>query len=227
MGNIAVSRNSANTIKAVRYVCESFIFFSLTPAGGACELQARRLQTPARLYRFVRYPAAQNVARVFSMLLLRGHAIGRRGREMRAPILDQPFIAVAGGHVEKVDRYDGDEGSIWTVDVVHGKDRVGDRDIRFNEADPVVGEGRLRGGSDGLHLGTKVLHHYGVPLQKVTHRRHEGSIFGEQGCSLFGILLNESLGKVVSERANGCFVLSLAGTRRTGHTDDERTCEKG
>ena len=42
------------------------------------------------------------------MLVLRhrglGHAIGRRGREMRTPILDQPLIAVADGHVEKVDR---------------------------------------------------------------------------------------------------------------------------
>ncbi len=75
-------------------------------------------------------------------------------------------------------------------------------------------------------LGTEVLHHCNPPLQKVTLRRHEGSIFGEYGCSELGILLNESVSKGVSERANGCFVSSLAGTRRAGHTDDEHTREK-
>ena len=46
---------------------------------------------------------------------------------MRAPILDQPFIGVADGHVEKVDRYLGDDRPIWTVDIAHGKERVDDR----------------------------------------------------------------------------------------------------
>ena len=99
---------------------------------------------------------------------------------MRAPILDQPSIAVADGHVEKVDRYHGDDRPIWTVNIVHGKERVDDRDIGLDEADPVVGERRLRGAVDGLlRLGTEVLHHCDPPLQKVTYRRHEGSIFGE------------------------------------------------
>jgi hypothetical protein len=30
-----------------------------------------------------------------------------------------------------------------------------------------------------LRLGTEVLHHCDPPLQKVTLRRHEGSVFGE------------------------------------------------
>src|SRR5258705_32112 len=102
------------------------------------------------------------------------------GREMRAPILDQPSIAVADGHVEKVDRYHGDDRPIWTVDTVHSKECVYDRDIGLDEADPVVGERRLRGAVDGLlRLGTEVLHHCDPPLQKVTLRRHEGSVFGE------------------------------------------------
>jgi len=146
---------------------------------------------------------------------------------MRAPILDHPLVALAARHVEEIDRDHRDDRSIRTVDIAHGKDSVGDRDIGFDETDPIVGERRLRGGGDGLRLATEVLHHGGVPLQKVTHRRHEGSIFGEQGCSLFGVLLNESLGKVISERTNGGFVLSLAGAGRTGHTDDERKREKG
>jgi hypothetical protein len=113
----------------------------------------------------------------------RGHAIRRRGREMRAPILDQPSIGVKDGHEEKVDRYHRDDRAIWTVDIVHGKERVDDRGIGFDEADPVVGERRLRGAVDGLlRLGTEVLHHCDPPLQKVTLRRHEGSIFGEYGC---------------------------------------------
>ena len=41
-----------------------------------------------------------------------------------------------------------------------------------------------------------------------------------------GIFLNESLSKGISERADGCFVFSLAGTRRAGCTGDKRTCEK-
>ena len=99
---------------------------------------------------------------------------------MRAPILDQPFIAVADGHNEKVDRYRGDDRPIWTVHIAHGKERVGDRDIRFDEADPIVGKRGLGGGVDGLlRLGTEVLHHCDPPLQIVTLRRHEGSIFGE------------------------------------------------
>jgi hypothetical protein len=65
---------------------------------------------------------------------------------MRAPILDQPFIAVAGGHEEKVNRDHGDELPIRTGDIAHGQERVGDRDIGFDEADPVVGKRRLRGG---------------------------------------------------------------------------------
>jgi hypothetical protein len=98
---------------------------------------------------------------------------------MRAAILDQPLIAVAHGHVEKVDRDHWDDRPVWTVDIAHGKDRVGDRDIGFDEADPVVGDRRLRGGSDGLLRLTEGLDHCDSPLQKVTHRRHEGSIFGE------------------------------------------------
>ena len=138
---------------------------------------------------------------------------------MRAPILDQPLIAVADGHVQKVDRYHGNDRPIWTVDIAHGKERVDERDIGFDEADPVVGERRLRGAVDGLlRFGTEVLHHGNPPLQIVTYRRHEGSILGKDGCSEFGILLNESLGKGISERANGCFVLSLAGTGKAGCT---------
>ena len=117
---------------------------------------------------------------VVSTLLSSGHAISRRGCEMRASIFDQPLIAVPGSHVEKVDRYHGDDRPIWTVDIVHGKERVDDRDIGFDEADPLVGERRLRGAVDGLlRLGTEVLHHGDSPLQKVTHRRHERSILGE------------------------------------------------
>ena len=128
--------------------------------------------------------AAWNRAQAFSTLVLRrrglGHVRRQRGREMRAPILDQPLIAVADGHEEKVDRYRGNDRPIWTVHIVHGKKRINDRDIRFDEADPIVGEGRLRVGVDGLlRLGTEVLHHCDSPFQKVTHRRHEGSIVGE------------------------------------------------
>ena len=146
---------------------------------------------------------------------------------MSAPILDQPPIAVADRHEEKVDRYHGDDRPIWTVDIVHGKQRVDDRDITFDEADPVVGKRRLRAAVDGLlRLGAEVLHHCRPPLQKVTLRGQEGSIFSECGCSEFGVLLNESVGKGISERANGYFVLSLAGTRRAGRTDGERKCER-
>ncbi len=120
------------------------------------------------------------MAQVFSALVSRGHAIRRRRREMRAPILDQPLIAVADGHEEKVDRYHGNDRSIRTVDIAHGKERVRDRDIGLDEADPVIGERRLRAAVDGLlRLGTEVLHHCDAPLQKVTLRRHEGPIFGE------------------------------------------------
>ena len=107
-----------------------------------------------------------------------GHAIGRRGCEMRAAILDQPLIAVAGGHVEKFDRDHGNDRPVRTVDIVHGKKRINDRDIGIDEADPIVGERRLRGGGNGLlRLETEVLHHCDSPLQKVTYRCHEGSIF--------------------------------------------------
>src|SRR6266478_6621705 len=116
---------------------------------------------------------------------------------MRASILDQPSIAVAGGHVEEVDRYHRDDGPIWTVDTVDSKERVHDRDIGLDEADTVVGERRLRATVDGLRLGTEVLHHGDPPLHIVTLRRHEGPIFGEKGCSEFGVLLNESLSKVI------------------------------
>ena len=71
---------------------------------------------------------------------------------MRASILDQPLIAMAGGHVEKADRYHGDDRPIWTVNIAYGKNRVDDRDIGFDEADTVVGERRLRRGVDGLRL---------------------------------------------------------------------------
>src|SRR6266704_848819 len=77
--------------------------------GCVCELHARRFDTPACSWRSVLYRAAWNRAQAFSTLVSRrrglGHAIRRSGCEMRAPILDQPVIAVAGGHVEKVDRY--------------------------------------------------------------------------------------------------------------------------
>src|SRR5437899_3441415 len=107
-----------------------------------------------------------------------------------------------------------------------GEQRVNDRDIVFDEADPEVGERGLSAAVDGLlRLGTEVLHHCDPPLQKVTLRRHEGSILGEYGCSEFGILVNESVSKGISERANGCFVSNLAGTRRAGRTDDERPYE--
>jgi hypothetical protein len=98
---------------------------------------------------------------------------------MRAPILDQPLTTVPRGDVEKVDRYHGDDRPIRTVDIVQSKERVDDREIGFDEADPVVGERRLRVGVDRLCLGTEVLNHRDSPLQKVTHRRYECSIFGE------------------------------------------------
>src|SRR5712672_3168703 len=94
------------------------------PAGDACEPEARRLDPPACSWRSVLYRAAWNRAQGFSTLFSSGHAIRRRGREMRAPILDQPLIAVTGGHVEKVDRYHGDNRRIWTVDIAHGEERV-------------------------------------------------------------------------------------------------------
>ena len=108
-----------------------------------------------------------------------------------------------------------------------GEERVDERDIGLDEPDPIVRERRLCGAVDGLlRLGTEVLHDGNPPLQIVAYRRHEGSIFGEDGCSEVGILLNERLSKGISESANGCFVSSLAGTRRTGRPDDERTCEE-
>ena len=57
---------------------------------------------------------------------------------MRASILDQPLIAVADGHVEKVDRYRGDDRAIRTVDIAHRKHCVGNCHIRIDEADPIV-----------------------------------------------------------------------------------------
>ena len=99
---------------------------------------------------------------------------------MRAPILDQPSIGVADGHQEKVDRYHGDDRPIWTVGIAHEKERVDDRDIGFDEVDPVAGVRRLRAAVDGLlRLGTEVLHHCDAPLQKDTLRRHEGPVFSE------------------------------------------------
>ena len=123
--------------------------------------------------------AAWNRAQAFSTLFSIGHAIRRRGCEMRASILDQPLTPVADGHVEKVDWDHGDDRPVRSVDIVQGKERVGDRDIGIDEADPIVGERRLRVAVDGLRLLTEVVHHFDPPLQKVTHRRHEGSIFGE------------------------------------------------
>src|SRR5258708_24295532 len=86
--------------------------------------------------------------KAFSTLVLRrrglGHVRRRRGREMRAPILDQPLIAVADGHEEKVDRYHGNDSPIWTVDIAHGKECVGYRDIGLDEAAPILCERRLR-----------------------------------------------------------------------------------
>ena len=151
----------------------------------------------------------------------------RRRGEMGAPILDEPMITMANRHVEKVDRYHSDDAPIRSVDIAHGKERVDHRDIGLDEADSIIGERRLRGAVDGLlRLGTEVPHHCDPTLQKVTLRRHERSIFGEYVCSEFGILLNESLSKGISERANGCFISSLAGTRGAGRTDDEGKCEK-
>src|SRR5215469_7195421 len=115
-----------------------------------------------------------------SALVLRGHAIRRRGCKMRAGILYLPLIAVAGGHVEKVDRYHGDGRSIRTIDIAHGKNRVNERDVRLDEADPVVGKRRLRAAVDGLlRLRAEFLHHLDPPLQKVTRRSQERSIFVE------------------------------------------------
>ena len=146
---------------------------------------------------------------------------------MRASILDQPVITVVNSNVEKVDRYDGDDLPVRTVDIVYRKHGVDNRDVGLDEADPVVREGRLRGAVDGLlRLRTEFVHHCDVPLQKMSLRRHEGSIIGEQGCPGFGILLNKLLGKAVSQRANGCFVSRLGRTRKAGSSHDERTCEK-
>ena len=50
---------------------------------------------------------------------------------MRAPILDQPLIAVTDGHEENVDRYHGNDLPVWTVHIAHGKECVDDRDIGF------------------------------------------------------------------------------------------------
>ena len=100
---------------------------------------------------------------------------------MRAPILDQPSIGATDGHQDKVNRYHGDDRSIWTVGIAHEKERVDDRDIGFDEVDPVVGERRLRAAVDGLlRLGTEVLHHCDSPLQKITLRRDEGSILAKR-----------------------------------------------
>jgi hypothetical protein len=41
------------------------------------------------------------------------------------------LIAMANGHEEKVDRDHRDDLPIWTVDIAHGKERVGDRDRRL------------------------------------------------------------------------------------------------
>ena len=48
---------------------------------------------------------------------------------MRAPILDQPLPPAADGHVENVDWDHGDDRPVRTDDIVHGKERVGHRDI--------------------------------------------------------------------------------------------------
>src|SRR6516225_12348620 len=97
------------------------------------------------------------VAQVFSTLVSSGHPVRRRWREVRAPILDQPFIAVLAGNVEKVDWDQGDQLPIGTSDVAHSEERVDNRDPGFDEADPVVGECCLRGGRDGLlRLRTEV-----------------------------------------------------------------------
>src|SRR5258708_20511973 len=113
--------------------------------------------------------------------------------------MGQRSMGGAGGKVEKFDGYRGDDLSIWTVDIAHGKERIDDRHIGLDEADLVVGERRLRVAVDGmLRLGTEVLHHCDPPLQKVTSRRHEHSIFGKDGCSEFGILLNHGLSKAFS-----------------------------
>lgn len=60
------------------------------------------------------------MAQAFSPLVSRGHAVRRRGREMRASVHNQPAIGVTNGHIEKVDRYHVDDRLIWTVDIAHG-----------------------------------------------------------------------------------------------------------
>src|SRR4029077_16164625 len=104
-------------------------------------------------WRSVLYRAAWNRAQAFSTLVLRrrgfGHVRRRRGREMRASVLDQPLIAVAAGREEEVDRYDGHDRPICAVDIAHGKEGVGDRDIGFDKAYPIIGERGLRVGVDG------------------------------------------------------------------------------
>src|SRR5215471_21306678 len=72
----------------------------------------------------IRFPSTGMWHQVLSTLFSRGHAIRRRWCEMCAPILDQPLIAVAGGYVEKVDRDRGDDRSIRTVGIAHGKECI-------------------------------------------------------------------------------------------------------
>src|SRR5713226_8625153 len=73
------------------------------PAGCVSELHARRFDTPACSCDSVLYRVAWSRAQAFSTLVSRrrglGHAIRRSGCEMRAPILDQPVIAVAGARI--------------------------------------------------------------------------------------------------------------------------------
>jgi len=165
--------------------------------------------------------------RIFSTSLLRGHCVRRSRRKVCAPILDQPVIAVADSHIEKADGYGRYRRPIGAVDVAHGKDRVRNRNIGLDEADPIIRERRLRGAVYGmLCLWTEFVHHCNVPIEKVTLWRHKRSILSEQGCPGFGILLKEILGEAISERANGCFVSSL-GRRSADRSDDKRRREKG
>lgn len=109
---------------------------------------------------------------VFSILVSSCHAIRGGGREMRAAILDQPSPVVTDGHVVKVDWYRRDDLPVGNVDVVHGKERVDERNIGFDEVHPVVGERRLRPAVDGLLcLGTEVLHHGDIPSIHATRQQ--------------------------------------------------------
>jgi len=96
----------------------------------------------------------------------------------------------------------------------------------LNEADAIIGERRLRGAVDGLRLGTEVLHILARPCRKSPTGVTKVPSSANRDARSSAFFSTKALGKVISERANGCFVLSPAGTRRAGRTDEERTCDK-